>query len=354
MWRTSLTASNDGSWAPLGQAALLTMILSKWLRKHPDTRDLFDWKWYAARNGLEGEGAAWAHYSTEGIKHCLDPNPLFNSKWYHARHPESLDTGALHHFMSASISRALRPSPIFDSEHYLNNNTDVRSAGINPLAHYLKWGRHEGRLPNRWCDRAYAGDLVFDIELPASFLPDDMIGYVPHCSTLARLVSGAEASAFFYPGIAHWIFARHAKSNEDVNRGEEVAFIGGRREFLSGLNVFSAEGESDAPERHRAFQVRYAVSPIISNAISALGRDLSAIDELERLRHEVESAVAANPNVSVSCFNILVDVNLKAAADQYFSNSSLSAINVVSLEAGYLCRAKRPAMASHAASPRGL
>lgn len=326
------------------------MILSKQSRKHPNTRELFDWKWYAARNGLAGEDAAWAHYLTEGVKRSLDPNPLFNSQWYHARHPESLDMGALRHFMSAKVSRALRPSPLFESDQYLDSNPDVRSAGINPLAHYLKWGRHEGRLPNRWCNLAFAGHPVFDTELPADFLPDDMIGYIPHYSTLARLVSGAEASAFLYPSVPHWIFAKLAKRNEDALRVEEVAFIGGRREFLSGSRVFAFDNESDAPERYRAFLVRYAVSPIIRNAISALGRDLSAIDELERLRDEVERAVAANPNVPISCFNAVIDADFKARVDQCFSSSAFSAINIVSLEKGSLCRAMRPMIsASYAA-----
>ncbi|WP_161634578.1 class I SAM-dependent methyltransferase [Mesorhizobium loti] len=35
----------------------------------------------------------------------------------------------------------------FDSEYYLRNNPDVASAGVNPLLHYLRTGRHEGRLP---------------------------------------------------------------------------------------------------------------------------------------------------------------------------------------------------------------
>lgn len=37
--------------------------------------------------------------------------------------------------------------PFFDSEYYLRNNPDVASAGVNPLLHYLRAGRREGRLP---------------------------------------------------------------------------------------------------------------------------------------------------------------------------------------------------------------
>ena len=43
----------------------------------------------------------------------------------------------------------IESSGLFDSEFYLDANPDVASAGINPLAHYIRWGRREGRKPSR-------------------------------------------------------------------------------------------------------------------------------------------------------------------------------------------------------------
>jgi glycosyltransferase involved in cell wall biosynthesis len=44
----------------------------------------------------------------------------------------------------------------FDAEHYLDRNSDVRAAGVDPLQHYAVTGAFEGRDPNRWFDsRAY-------------------------------------------------------------------------------------------------------------------------------------------------------------------------------------------------------
>jgi hypothetical protein len=37
------------------------------------------------------------------------------------------------------------PSPLFDTDYYLGTYPDVAAAGVNPLIHYLKWGRAEGR-----------------------------------------------------------------------------------------------------------------------------------------------------------------------------------------------------------------
>ena len=41
------------------------------------------------------------------------------------------------------------PGPDFQTDFYLEANPDVRANGANPLAHYLRYGRHEGRLAVR-------------------------------------------------------------------------------------------------------------------------------------------------------------------------------------------------------------
>jgi hypothetical protein len=42
----------------------------------------------------------------------------------------------------------LRRSGLFDDEWYLRQNTDVASAGMEPLRHYVEFGAKEGRAPN--------------------------------------------------------------------------------------------------------------------------------------------------------------------------------------------------------------
>jgi hypothetical protein len=36
----------------------------------------------------------------------------------------------------------------FDVDYYLEQNPDVRSAGVDPVTHYLEWGAAEGRNPS--------------------------------------------------------------------------------------------------------------------------------------------------------------------------------------------------------------
>ena len=37
------------------------------------------------------------------------------------------------------------PNKVFNTKYYLEQNPDVKSAGMNPLVHYLEYGKKEGR-----------------------------------------------------------------------------------------------------------------------------------------------------------------------------------------------------------------
>ncbi|MGY2937402.1 ubiquinone/menaquinone biosynthesis C-methylase UbiE/predicted nuclease with TOPRIM domain [Bradyrhizobium sp. GM6.1] len=50
-------------------------------------------------------------------------------------------------YMAAGWRKKLKPSPFFDAKYYLASNPDVAKSRIDPLLHYLRFGRLEGRLP---------------------------------------------------------------------------------------------------------------------------------------------------------------------------------------------------------------
>ncbi|MHA1529658.1 MAG: glycosyltransferase [Alphaproteobacteria bacterium] len=57
----------------------------------------------------------------------------------------------------AAVERVLfaaADDTLFDRTLYLERNPDVRAAGADPLAHYLRHGWAEGRCPNGWFDEA--------------------------------------------------------------------------------------------------------------------------------------------------------------------------------------------------------
>jgi hypothetical protein len=93
-----------------------------------------------------------------GQSSVADPSPLddlmlvaqaFDVAFYTAMYPASREheAGALDHFMTKGWREGLDPSAEFSSSYYVANNADVASAGINPLVHYLRAGRAEGRMP---------------------------------------------------------------------------------------------------------------------------------------------------------------------------------------------------------------
>lgn len=67
---------------------------------------------------------------------------------------------------AARIARLVRRTGLFDAEHYLEHNPDVAGDGVDPLAHYVRYGDREGRQPMPLFDpafyRAHAGKLRRD------------------------------------------------------------------------------------------------------------------------------------------------------------------------------------------------
>lgn len=76
---------------------------------------------------------------------------LFDVDWYLATYQdvakaeEFAQQPATHYTLFGGFE-GRNPCPEFDSRFYLQQYKDVRDSGINPLVHYLKYGRDEGRL----------------------------------------------------------------------------------------------------------------------------------------------------------------------------------------------------------------
>lgn len=75
---------------------------------------------------------------------------LFDAEWYLETYPDvaksekfSLDPAA--HYTLFGAFEGRKPCPEFDSAFYIKSYEDVAKAGINPLVHYLNFGRAEGR-----------------------------------------------------------------------------------------------------------------------------------------------------------------------------------------------------------------
>ncbi len=74
---------------------------------------------------------------------------FFDAAWYREKYAASLESGEepLEHYNSKGWKLGFDPSERFSTLGYLDFYRDIKSAKINPLAHYLKAGRAEGRMP---------------------------------------------------------------------------------------------------------------------------------------------------------------------------------------------------------------
>jgi hypothetical protein len=98
---------------------------------------------FAPRGWLKGSGA-------RRIYRTIEPSPLFDAPWYRARYlAKKPFVDPLWHYLDAGWQKGHDPSPLFDTSHYLETSRDVRQSHLNPLFHYLAYGREERRSPLR-------------------------------------------------------------------------------------------------------------------------------------------------------------------------------------------------------------
>ncbi len=109
---------------------------------------LFDEAWYVANNpdAAQFGGGPLRHYMRKGARALRDPNPYFDAAWYRAAHPKARQNPLLH-YLKRGAAEGLRPSLAFDPAWYRQTYPDVAANGFEPLAHFLRHGRHDGRLP---------------------------------------------------------------------------------------------------------------------------------------------------------------------------------------------------------------
>ncbi|WP_170426149.1 rhamnan synthesis F family protein [Ruegeria arenilitoris] len=115
-----------------------------------DKSGLFDREWYAAQYpdaAIHPRGVL-AHYFEFGAAEGNDPNSCFSTNWYLSAYPEVDQSGInpLYHYVVEGANAGFKPSEFFDSPWYAKNYPD--SGGMEPLLHFLKVGKPEGRRCN--------------------------------------------------------------------------------------------------------------------------------------------------------------------------------------------------------------
>lgn len=127
----------------------------RWLRRKfqpektalADLRSIFDAPWYGAEypdlSGFSGD--LFGHFVRHGIWEGRRPNRFVDLGWYAQHYPDGGSRLPLVRY--ALLGRAARhdPGPDFSASDYLARHADVARARMDPLEHYIRHGRREGR-----------------------------------------------------------------------------------------------------------------------------------------------------------------------------------------------------------------
>jgi len=124
----------------------------------------------------------------------------------------------------------------FDRDWYKRRNPDVVRAGIDPLAHYLRYGETEGRFPSPWFDPAWyrkAYEIAPDESALAHFLERRTSGRFLPCAAL-----------YLVPHVQPWRDATAAGADPfDLYLSDKLI---PSRELLPDLSLIQSSGLIDA------------------------------------------------------------------------------------------------------------
>jgi len=82
----------------------------------------------------------------ESIVEIIKKSQLFDVNYYNCVSKQSLcDEDAIMQYLLIGVEKGFDPSTAFSNYYYLQMYPDVKNNGINPLLHYIKYGRDENR-----------------------------------------------------------------------------------------------------------------------------------------------------------------------------------------------------------------
>lgn len=84
----------------------------------------------------------------EIIMQKITANQLFDEEYYKSQFEEELDEDLLLHYLNVGFKEGKNPSQRFNNNFYLDRYKDVKNSGMNPLIHYMLYGKTEKRLIN--------------------------------------------------------------------------------------------------------------------------------------------------------------------------------------------------------------
>ena len=89
------------------------------------------------------------HFLNYGYKHEIDPHFYFSFKYIYENYEVDKKSNFWTRFVRDIRYFSMNVSKNFENDFYLNNNSDIKISNINPLIHFFKYGKNEGRSGNK-------------------------------------------------------------------------------------------------------------------------------------------------------------------------------------------------------------
>ena len=151
-FRSAKKRSRLAAWALSGEEgtpAKRREVYSYLLDYYLNLYQYLDAPWYRQSGAMSDDGPAdpLEHYVQVGAAKGRSPNAYFDPQYYRASvgrpipdyRPEIVD------YCTIGWIEGAKPGPVFDPADYMRANPDVAAALFEPLSHYLRFGKAEGR-----------------------------------------------------------------------------------------------------------------------------------------------------------------------------------------------------------------
>ncbi len=223
-------------------------------------------------------------------RRTIELSGLFDADWYRDAYPD-VEGDPLAHYLAHGWNEPRSPGPDFDAPWYLAANPDVADQLANPLLHYLRYGKAEGR-PKREVQvtpQERLQELWPLIEADAKALQDVANPITPTPRLLSLWESGIIAAPAVHTGTVVQKILTRLPSNVDhlllipwlgISGGSEkvtqrlLTLLRSRYEF-GRLAVLAPDAIFDLPPMRRlAYEVPIA-------AVNDFGAKLSRADRAE-------------------------------------------------------------------------
>jgi hypothetical protein len=100
------------------------------------------------------------------LQYAFNGDELFNTKYYLDKKVTPIGMNPFTDYVENGYLAGVDPNPLFDISYYLDTNTDVRNARVEPLKHYSLFGyteNHQSRDPNALFDTSYYNEKNPDV-----------------------------------------------------------------------------------------------------------------------------------------------------------------------------------------------